>query len=140
MREYTSTYRAQPYPQGCGTATDCDVETAAPIPQPAFLGSTNPWHNVVPCGINNPSRVLANVITTNSPATTPFQCLNLCLSLSMPFAGVENGNECHCGTGFAGEVPPPSAASVTECGTPCAGNYHTTCGGAWRIQIFSLQF
>ncbi|KAJ8503058.1 hypothetical protein ONZ45_g11192 [Pleurotus djamor] len=93
----------------CGAAVNCDVETNAPVPTPAFLAATNPWKNTVTCAVDNPARVLANVVTTTSPGTTPFQCMNLCQSKGLHFAGVENGNECHCGTGFAGGVAPPNA-------------------------------
>jgi hypothetical protein len=52
-------------------------------------------------------------------------------------AGVEGGNQCFCGNGWTTPSIPPTAAPVSQCSNPCAGDSSQTCGGSWAIQIYS---
>ena len=92
------------------------------------------WTTVYPCAVDFPSRILTKVNTTVSAMTTVKGCIELCdaSGYNILYAGVENGNECHCGTGLAAA---PEQVDVSECSTPCSGDFGLSCGGSWRIQV-----
>ena len=94
------------------------------------------WTTVYPCAVDFPSRILTKVNTTVSAALTVKGCIELCdaSGYNILYAGVENGNECHCGTGLAAA---PEQVDVSQCNTPCSGDFALSCGGAWRIQVRS---
>ncbi|KAI0338950.1 hypothetical protein BDW22DRAFT_661801 [Trametopsis cervina] len=119
----------------CGVV-DCDgPESALP---PARNDIPTGWTTVVPCAIDNPQRVLANPVVTYLNSTTPYSCISQCSAQGYRYAGVEYGDECYCGTGYAGGVLPP-AADVSECDMRCAGSFMNTCGGSWRMQIYKAD-
>ncbi|KAH8090992.1 hypothetical protein BXZ70DRAFT_899029 [Cristinia sonorae] len=66
----------------------------------------------------------------NSPAT----CTAACDALGFPFAGVEFGAECHCGTGFTSSI---TNVPHTQCNMACSGNTTEHCGGPALIEVFS---
>ncbi len=88
------------------------------------------------CAEDTPSRVIAGDVTTLHSDNTPATCIEHCESLGYTYAGVEYGDECHCGRGLAGGLVPVVAPSL-DCDIPCAGNEGMTCGGSWRIQIYN---
>ena len=92
------------------------------------------WTTVYSCAVDFPSRILTKVNTTVSAMTTVKGCIELCdaSGYNILYAGVENGNECHCGTGLAAA---PEQVDVSECSTPCSGDFGLSCGGSWRIQV-----
>jgi hypothetical protein len=54
----------------------------------------------------------------------------------MAFAGVENGNECYCGSEIKkGAVK----ADAKECNMACSSNKTEMCGGNWRLGAFKVQ-
>ena len=66
-------------------------------------------------------------------AAIPADCVALCLEGSYALAGVQAGEGCWCG-----DTPP--VAEVTEekeCDIPCQGDESITCGGHWRMNVFS---
>ncbi|KAI0692177.1 hypothetical protein C8T65DRAFT_669973 [Cerioporus squamosus] len=93
------------------------------------------WTAIFPCAVDFPSPILTKVNTTVSPSLTVKGCIELCdaSGYDILYAGVENGNECHCGTGLAAA---PEAVDASECETPCSGDFELSCGGSWRIQIY----
>ncbi|RPD67483.1 hypothetical protein L226DRAFT_608643 [Lentinus tigrinus ALCF2SS1-7] len=93
------------------------------------------WWEPFPCAVDFPSRIFRNVNTTVSSTLTVPGCIELCdaSGYNIRYAGVENGNECHCGTDLAAA---PNASDVSECDMPCSGDFVTSCGGPWRIQIY----
>ena len=99
------------------------------------LGLPAGWTVAMGCAVDNPSRVLANSIVTATPNNDPYGCVSSCISKGYQYAGIEYGNECYCGTGYAGGVA-PQAANVSECNMLCPGTYTWYCGGSWRMQIF----
>lgn len=123
-----------------GIYVDCDGhETDLPPVQLPMYDVPPGWTTALPCAVDVPSRVLANVITSTNPAyATPYDCVNHCISLGSQYryAGLEYGTECHCGTGYAGGVV-PDAADVSECDMRCSGDFIWPCGGSWRIQIYT---
>lgn len=122
----------------CAVYGDCSgPETALPVPEyppPLQAG----WSVDMPCAVDNPQRVLANVIVSYLPSTTPYSCTGLCGSKGYQYAGVEYGDECYCGTGYVDNVMPP-AANLSDCSMLCAGGYYFNCGGSWRMQIYKFN-
>lgn len=63
---------------------------------------------------------------------TVAKCEDSCYKSFFEFAGVKEGNECHCGSYVAGE----RTLNATECNAPCTGNSTDKCGGTGRLNIF----
>lgn len=132
----------------CGRGDRVQVYTRSPPPTPALPGG---WKVVSACSVDSASRVLeGNRLYSLDYNNTPAFCASLCESESYSengvdkrysWAGVENGNECHCGKGWKGGVVPPSAPTY-DCATPCTGDQTNPngCGGSWRIQVFTNQY
>ncbi|KAI0296528.1 WSC-domain-containing protein [Multifurca ochricompacta] len=91
------------------------------------------WSTQYACAVDVPSRVIANVKTTQYTDNTPASCIQRCDGAGFSYAGVEYSNECHCGTGLVGT---PASAPVSDCNMACTGDPTLSCGGSWRIQIY----
>ena len=65
-------------------------------------------------------------------ALTIAKCKDACYKGSFEFAGVKNGNECHCGSYVAGE----RTLNATECNVSCSGSSAERCGGVDRLNVF----
>ena len=89
------------------------------------------------CAVDTPTRVLADDVTTQNANPWVPACINQCAAEGYHYAGVEYGDECYCGTGYAGGVAPP-VANTSDCNIPCAGDYSHACGGSWRMEIFTF--
>lgn len=94
------------------------------------------WSVAMACAVDTADRVLEGDVVQNLANNTPATCTEHCATSGYSFAGVEYGQECHCGTGYAGGVA-PEEAPASECNIPCAGSPALTCGGSWRLQIYS---
>ena len=101
---------------------------AAPIPLS--------WTTLASCAVDNPERIIAGDITTQSANNTPAACIESCAAQGFGYAGVEFGNECHCGTGLNDAL---QDAPDSDCNVACAGNSTLACGGSWRIQVCRLH-
>ncbi|KAI0338949.1 WSC-domain-containing protein [Trametopsis cervina] len=121
---------------GCANGIDCDGPLTD-LP-PVYNSIPTGWTTAVACAVDNAQRVLANPVVTYLNSTTPYSCVNQCIAKGYQYAGLEYGDECYCGTGYAGGVLPP-AADVSECNMRCAGLYSATCGGSWRMQIYKAN-
>ncbi|CAK5265078.1 unnamed protein product [Mycena citricolor] len=111
-----------------GTATATTTTTAA-------AGSTaTSWSLANACLVDTSARILSSP-QGGSTSLTPASCQSTCASQGFSMAGVENGNECYCGNSFSGGTP--AAAPVSECSALCTGNSALTCGGGWRIQVYT---
>ncbi|KAI0296533.1 WSC-domain-containing protein [Multifurca ochricompacta] len=101
----------------------------------AFNQPTIPlnWTTQYACAVDVPSRILANVVTTQYTDNMPASCIQRCDAAGFSYAGVEYSNECHCGTGLVGT---PASAPVSDCNMTCTGDPTLSCGGSWRIQIY----
>ena len=104
----------------------------------AFGSPTIPlnWSTVYPCAVDNGARVIAGDITTQYTDNTPATCIERCDAAGFAYAGVEFSNECHCGTGLKST---PVAAPVTDCNMACTGDADLSCGGSFRIQVWSSR-
>ncbi|KAI0338955.1 WSC-domain-containing protein [Trametopsis cervina] len=126
-----------PGPSGqCALGTNCGNPTAPPPPPPAVPAPIpDGWSTASSCASDNPSRIISNDVITNLADNTPATCIAHCSASGYAVAGVENGNECHCGTGFVSGAP--QGVSSVGCSTRCSGNGSYTCGGAWVIQVYT---
>ncbi|KAI1857602.1 uncharacterized protein JN550_013114 [Neoarthrinium moseri] len=61
-------------------------------------------------------------------------CLSLCSKQGLPFAGVEYGNECFCGTQLAPAARVDPGAGF--CDMRCGGNKAQVCGGRSLLSVF----
>ena len=123
--------------QGCADGIDCDgPETALPTTQATSAELPDDWSVAIPCAVDNPNRVLADVVVSYLPNNDPYVCVSECIAQGYAYAGVEYGDECYCGTGYVGGATPPSA-NISDCDILCAGSYYYYCGGSWRMQIYT---
>jgi len=127
----------------CGRGDRVQIYTCSPPPTPIVPSN---WVVVSACSVDDVSRVLEGhqlfILPSNSPAVCVAWCENTetsenGMSKRYSWAGVENGDECICGTGWKDGIVPPSAPTY-ECAMPCRGNptEPNGCGGGWRIQVF----
>nr|VWO94152.1 Uncharacterized protein [Ganoderma boninense] len=93
------------------------------------------WTTLSPCAVDNPARIIADDVTTIVADNTPASCITSCAVLGFGYAGVEFGDECHCGTGLKAPLN-DSAAAV--CDMACPGDATLACGGAWSIQVRTM--
>ena len=131
----------------CGRGDRVQVYTLSPPPTPELPYG---WSVASACSVDDASRVLdGDRLFSLDYDNTPAYCANLCASTTYSdggkdypysWAGVENGNECHCGKGWKGGYAPPSAPTY-DCATPCTGDPTDPngCGGSWRIQVFTNE-
>jgi hypothetical protein len=127
------------------TSTSTQFSSSAPVaspfsssvataPQPTGLAAG--WKAQIACAVDDSARVFASPVYLQLQDNTPFRCTTECTSRGYSIAGVEYGNECFCANQFVNDIP-PTPASISECDKPCAGNSAQTCGGSYRMQIYS---
>ncbi|KAL2073759.1 hypothetical protein VTL71DRAFT_11085 [Oculimacula yallundae] len=63
------------------------------------------------------------------------KCWQTCYQGFYKYAGVQNGNQCWCGSYIGGEW----TSNQADCNSPCTGNTTTFCGGPSLIQIFKAE-
>lgn len=83
-------------------------------------------------------RVLSKYIELGSPSTMMSRdyCAQICFQHKLTIAGVEDGHQCMCDT----EIWPGSPlAPIGECSTPCSGNLSESCGGNYRMNVFTFS-
>ena len=73
------------------------------------------------------------ILKTLSDLTIP-KCISICLEHNFRFAGLTNGDECHCSNTDEKFLSAPSY----HCNTPCSGDKNTFCGSSWRINVYDL--
>jgi len=123
------------------------IYTRSPPPTPALPGGRGV---VSACSVDNASRVLEGHRLFSLPVDSPAFCASWCehttysengVDKKYNWAGVENGDECICGTGWKNGIGPPSAPTY-DCATPCPENPTDSngCGGSWRIQVFRYEW
>ncbi|KAI0721948.1 hypothetical protein C8T65DRAFT_692089 [Cerioporus squamosus] len=93
------------------------------------------WTTLSACAVDNADRIIADDVTTQTTDNTPASCIESCAALGFGYAGVEFGNECHCGTGLDDAV---ESAPGSDCNVACVGDGTLSCGGSWRIQVYTF--
>lgn len=91
------------------------------------------WSIASPCQILDGASTLT--VTWKWAQNTPSGCAQLCQSQGYIYAGVANGQDCHCGASYNPALATP--ATPTECNVPCAGDPSQICGSNNRIQIYT---
>ncbi|GJE88427.1 WSC-domain-containing protein [Phanerochaete sordida] len=117
-------------PSGFTPTTTLKARDTPPLPPNWALASA--------CSQDDGSRLLLSDVIADLPNNTPNNCIQHCTDNGYDYAGVENGNECHCGSGFVSGATTDATYGLTaaSCATPCAGDASQTCGGAWLIQLY----
>ncbi|KAK3338131.1 hypothetical protein B0H65DRAFT_477881 [Neurospora tetraspora] len=60
------------------------------------------------------------------------KCKNSCYRRAYTFAGLQEGNQCWCGSYVGGEW----TSNQTDCNVPCTGDKNSFCGGKGLLNIF----
>ncbi|KAI9637824.1 WSC domain-containing protein [Dioszegia hungarica] len=76
-------------------------------------------------GTDESFRLLYNDDFTRDSAMTIRLCVDTCANRGMPYAGLQNGDQCFCGTSLAANNP----GADSECNSPCSGDSSQPCGG-----------
>jgi hypothetical protein len=86
------------------------------------------------CYAQNPTRPILelNMNANGDASLTIPKCKNSCYRRAFNFAGVQEGNQCWCGSYVGGEW----TKNQTDCNAPCAGNKAEMCGGKGVLNVF----
>lgn len=76
-----------------------------------------------------------NMNPSGDASLTTLKCKNTCYRRAFQFAGVQQGNQCWCGTYVGGNW----ASNQTSCNTPCSGDKAILCGGTGFLNIFKAE-
>ncbi|EJT99506.1 WSC-domain-containing protein [Dacryopinax primogenitus] len=110
----------------------------SPTPPPLILitpfqASTPSWTSLG-CRVDSPSRALTGASQIGGSISVE-SCETFCAQGGYVYAGVEYGDECYCGNeldnGAGGQ------AADSDCNMPCSGNSGETCGGSYRLNLYS---
>lgn len=63
-------------------------------------------------------------------------CRTGCAQMNYTLAGTELGRQCWCGNALGGSARPQP---YSVCTSPCSGNSSQTCGGDYKIQVYSTN-
>ena len=107
---------------------DTDLLSTCPLTH-LYSPAPSVWNGQ--CVVDSRHRVLPSYLGVANDRT-PENCLLLCMEKKYKFAGVQNGNECWCGNSA-----PKSTTSGAECNYRCFPDTSQTCGGAWRMNVYS---
>lgn len=78
-------------------------------------------------------RLLSGYFINFKSSNTPSKCVQLCLQSGFPFAGVQYGSECFCGSDLPAETVKLADSS---CNMKCSGDQHDICGGYYAMNIY----
>ncbi|WRT68982.1 uncharacterized protein IL334_005964 [Kwoniella shivajii] len=92
------------------------------------------WSSIAKCMPEVNGRALTGSSWSSDGMTVP-ACLNRCASGGFQYGAVEYGRECYCGNTMDNGAD--MTKTSTLCGTPCAGNPSTACGGYNALQVFN---
>ncbi|OCF54481.1 hypothetical protein L486_08030 [Kwoniella mangroviensis CBS 10435] len=92
------------------------------------------WSTASKCMQEVNGRALTDYSWATDAMTVPL-CLNKCASLGYQYGGIEYGRECYCGNSLDNGAD--LTKTSTLCGTPCAGNPSTPCGGWNALQVYN---
>jgi hypothetical protein len=85
------------------------------------------------CTVDSASKRVLTGSYSESNSQTPALCMARCQSLGYSFAGLQYGKQCYCANSAE------NASMVTSgCTMACAGDKGQTCGGSYRMGLYSL--
>jgi hypothetical protein len=102
---------------------------------PALLVTTYAYRGCYaePASGYDDDRALVDSSTTGGDGKTVEDCASFCLFGGSAWFGVENANECYCGSELqAGSAPAPES----ECNMPCTADASEVCGGTRRLNLY----
>lgn len=101
-------------------------------PADLALGLPAGWRTAYACAANGDPQLLedVNMLRDNTPA----RCASLCQAKGFRAAGVEYAGICACGDEFEDL---PALRPKAECAIPCPRDPSMTCGGEWRVQLYT---
>ncbi|CZS91758.1 uncharacterized protein RAG0_02285 [Rhynchosporium agropyri] len=119
------------------TTTTSSKTTTVPTSTALVLGPSPTAWTDMGCYVEEPKQPLLDInINPNGDASLSIpKCWQACYRRFYQYAGVQNGNQCWCGSYVGGEW----ATNQTDCNSPCTGNTKTFCGGPSLTQIFKAQ-
>ncbi|CUS12732.1 unnamed protein product [Tuber aestivum] len=79
---------------------------------------------------------LSSFSFTNNTRMTVELCVGACRERNSTYAGLESGEQCHCGTTVASSA---SRLPDVECDAPCKGNVHEYCGAENKLSLYMNQ-
>ena len=87
-------------------------------------------------GLASVSRILKNSLYPGKWSIPSLRCIQTCRDRGYSYAGVQNGNECHCGKG-----PPPESNVLvhTECNFQCPGDRTQYCGAVHKANVYATK-
>ncbi|CAC5410676.1 unnamed protein product [Mytilus coruscus] len=85
------------------------------------------------CYRDDSTRILPKAVLKDKGMTVQ-KCQQFCGKKGFKFAGVEYGYECFCGN----VLRKCRKRKESDCKMPCSGNKRQTCGGPWRISIYTV--
>jgi hypothetical protein len=74
-------------------------------------------------------------LKSTSSSTTVLGCINSCIADGYKYAGLQNGNECWCGSTLDTKSAGKSL-DASKCDSGCSGWKSSTCGGQWAISLY----
>mmetsp|Transcript_23199 Transcript_23199/g.65835 ORF Transcript_23199/g.65835 Transcript_23199/m.65835 type:complete len:902 (+) Transcript_23199:68-2773(+) len=86
------------------------------------------------CYVDTADRILGKDNVADGLISLEY-CAQLCHNQNHKLAGAEYGSQCYCGDGFNVDSPAPAE----DCRTSCNGNGTQTCGGEWRVLVYTVQ-
>ncbi|KAH6625096.1 WSC domain-containing protein [Boeremia exigua] len=115
------------------TTTSFKVTTTSTSKVPSLAPSPTAW-NALGCYTQNSARpILEQSMNANGDASLTIpKCKNSCYRRAFNFAGVQEGNQCWCGSYVGGEW----TKNQTDCHAPCTGNKAEMCGGKGVVNVF----
>ena len=89
------------------------------------------------CYVEDPALPLLdqNMSPNGDAYLTIPKCKNSCYRRAYKYTGVQEGNQCWCGTYIGGQW----AKNQTDCNIPCTGDKTTYCGGKGLLNIFRAE-
>ncbi|KAL8931127.1 MAG: hypothetical protein Q9208_000231 [Pyrenodesmia sp. 3 TL-2023] len=131
----SSTSTTSPSSSTTTTSKTSTTPTTSPTTYSPTPGSLFSTHSYLGCANETTPRALSSASYTSPTNMTLASCLTFCASPTNNYAlaGLENGNECHCGNGLQNYASP----THTGCTKPCSGNKTQICGGASRLSVWN---
>lgn len=124
---------------GCNPTWDGtgSMPTCGGTDNPGLVNAITPlpagWSDLGCIAEGTSGRALPNLVFQGGN-TTKAGCSALCANQGLPYAGVENGNQCFCGSALMnGAVT--STVPQEQCNGRCSGNSLETCGGPNKLQL-----
>jgi hypothetical protein len=117
--------------------TTTNIYTTVTLPQPSPSASAAivaPGWSYYGCYSDNSNRVLTGMEFVNlNHKVDNTDCTEACNAAGFSFAGTEYGGQCFCGNSLNGS----SKEDESTCNMPCEGDATQTCGGGWRLSVYS---